>query len=196
MNAYRKSVLAVLFAVFLSLAAGCVNSIPENTNGSAASGNQVDNSRMAVLAKTYTDKMYKFSVDFPANWAFKVFDTVGVVKGNGTNIELATSDNLFGPDGGIMFLVDRKQYEEISIYGQVGHVAIPDNDYKKEKFMTSSGVKGYLLSREISGRVSIYLVLEEEFHAVHINMSTEVFNEKKDQVMEVLKSIKIGINTK
>jgi len=73
--------------------------------------------------KTYTDKRFKFSVDYPEN--------------------LKTETTETSIDSGIIIYFDDNKDESIYVYGQLGHISLPYVDgVKKEEFITDSGLKG------------------------------------------------------
>ena len=63
--------------------------------------------------------------------------------------------------------------------------------FQKEPFTTKDGLKGTLSKTEIDGKIVIYLVLDEGFHGASLRVSNKYFNDNKERIMEVLKSIKI-----
>ena len=135
------------------------------------------------VTKIYTDKRFNFSVEYPVKWTAKLE----------TFIEPNAEHN-GSPDGGIRIYVDGKQDESIYIYGQFGQIRTAIDGFHREEFTTNSGLKGLLYSDEINGKREIDLILGEGFHGAHLSIGSELFNQNKGQIMDVLKSMKIGVN--
>jgi hypothetical protein len=89
--------------------------------------------------------------------------------------------------------VDGKQDESIYVFGQHGHINLDGVDYQRDDFTTNYGLKGSLLSKETEGKMQIYLILDDEFHGAHISISSECYKQNKEQIMAVLRSIKVGV---
>lgn len=133
------------------------------------------------VTKIYKDKRFNFSVEYPVKWT-AIMETF---------IE-PTADHNSSPDGGINIYVDGKQNEKIYVFGQVSHIRPAIDGFHREEFTTNSGLKGHLYSDEIDGKRHINLILGEGFHGVHLRISAECYNQNKEQIMVVLKSIKIA----
>lgn len=81
--------------------------------------------------KTYYDKRFEFSVDYPASWEILVNDDAETDSPDGD------------PQGGIYIYVDSNKNDWIYIYGQNSHIALPPEGLG-EKFLTAEGVSGYI----------------------------------------------------
>lgn len=80
----------------------------------------------------------------------------------------------------------------IYVFGAFGHISgVEYPGFQREKFTTSSGLNGDLYSKEADGKELIYLILNKEFHGVYVNVSLESYQQNKEQIMNVLKSIKL-----
>lgn len=132
------------------------------------------------VTKIYKDKRFDFSVEYPVEWT-AIMETF---------IE-PTAEHNASPDSGINIYVDGKQIEKIYVFGQVSHIRPTIDGFHREEFTTNSGLKGHLYSDEIDGKRHIDLILGEGYHGAHIRISPECFNQNKEQIMEVLKSVKI-----
>ena len=132
------------------------------------------------VTKTYIDQRFNFSVDYPEKWYAKMEYFLE-----------ATVEHNASPDSGINIYVDSKQDEKIYVFGQVSHISPTIDGFHREEFTTNSGLKGHLYSDEIDGKRHLDLILGEGFHGAHIRISAECFNQNKEQIMKVLKSIKI-----
>ena len=135
--------------------------------------------------KTYTDKHFNFSVDYPAEW------TAVEDKWNPP-----TSKSDGSPDNGINIYVDGNKNDWIYIKGQYG----PMNgylDYPLEDFITKDMVKGKLSYKSIDGVYQINFVLIEDesgqgYHGALIQVSQACFTRNKAQILGILKSIRIN----
>lgn len=135
--------------------------------------------------ETYIDEKFKFSVEFPSYWEYEI-----------EKIWEATSTQEASPDGGIDIYIDGNKNDRIRIYGQYGHISIPDDEFKMEDFSTTSGLIGTLLKQNTDGEIIIYLVLNDNlaiggFHGANIRMSQKCYQRNEKQVINVLKSITI-----
>lgn len=146
----------------------------------------LDKSRMSLikdldgLKKIYINNKFKFSVEYPKKWNAQ--DEVYYE---------ATVEHSASPDGGINIYLEDKKDEKIYVYGQDGHINFENHDFQRESFTTNNGLNGRLFSKEMDGKKVIYLILDEGFHGAYINIRSETFNQNKEQIMDVLKSIKI-----
>ncbi|TGE37060.1 hypothetical protein E4K67_18460 [Desulfosporosinus fructosivorans] len=132
------------------------------------------------VTKIYQDKRFDFSVEYPVEWT-------AIME---TYIE-PTAEHNASPDSGINIYVDGKQVERIYVFGQVSHIRPTIDGFHREEFTTNSGLKGHLYSDEIDGKRHIDLILGEGYHGANVRISPECFNQNKERIMEVLKSIKI-----
>lgn len=129
----------------------------------------------------FSDKRFNFSVEFPKNWNSEIETTWD-----------ATPTQEASPDGGVDIYVEGVKDDKIEVYGQNGHIGIlPLPNFKKTEFVTNSGLKGMLYSQTTENRKEIYLLFDEGFHAVHINVSSDCFKSNEKKIMDILKSINI-----
>lgn len=123
--------------------------------------------------KTYIDEKYGFSVDYPQVWDYKTVKDSNV------------------PDGGIIIFLAGNQEEKIYVFGQNGHINLPVQGFTQSSFSTKSGLGGTLYSKENNEKQEIYLILEDGFHGVYIDVGTDCYNNNKEQIIDILKSIKV-----
>jgi len=121
--------------------------------------------------KTYTDKRYKFSVDYPENLKTEITET--------------------SIDSGIIIYFDDNKDESIYVYGQSGHVSLPYADgVKKEEFITDSGLRGTLYILEHNGTKEMDLILGEGFLGANVSFRIDIFKQYEEQVFKILKSMR------
>lgn len=194
----RTFSILILTLVFASSLLGCSNSKsiekksePAPTFKEAASTNVLNDNQNNISdstnpivdeltgdIKTYTDKRFKFSVDYPAHWDSKVEKSWG-----------STKDHEASPDSGINIYVDDNKEDRIYVFAQVGHISISGN-YKIDKFETKSGLTGDLYRSEDEGKIELILLLADQFGSASIHMSLDSFKRNEKQVMGILGSIK------
>lgn len=129
---------------------------------------------------TYKNENFGFSVEYPANWKTKEEETWE------SNEEYEGS-----PDGGINIYVGNDESEKIYIFGQCGHISLGNSETKRNKFVANNGVEGTLVIEEINDRYEIYLILGEGFHGAILDLSKQCFDENKELIINILKSINI-----
>jgi len=121
--------------------------------------------------KTYTDKRYKFSVDYPENLKTEITET--------------------SIDSGIIIYFDDNKDESIYVYGQSGHISLPYADgVKKEEFITDSGLRGTLYILEHNGTKEMDLILGEGFLGANVSFRIDIFKQYEEQIFKILKSIR------
>jgi hypothetical protein len=182
MKIYKFIILLVVPLILCAFCSGC-NSIAK-TNVTSEPGNS--ESRMSLIKESdkftniYINNKFKFSVAYPKKWTAHED-----VYNAGTNEQNAS------PDGGLNIFVKGKQDEIIYVYGQVGHIVIPEPDFQRDDFTTNSGLKGTLSSKEIDGKKVIYLILDEGFIGAYLNIKTEHFDQNKNEIISILRSINL-----
>jgi hypothetical protein len=60
-----------------------------------------------------------------------------------------------------------------------------------EEFSTSDGVSGRFKYYKSDGRIHLNLVLDEEFNGAALDSDEDAFNDNKQQILGILKSIKL-----
>ena len=108
----------------------------------------------------------------------------------------ATATQEGSPDGGIDIYVEGEINDLISVVGQNGHVGIQLPDYEKAEFVTRSGLEGMLYSKTTAKSKEMYLVFNEGFHYVHINVSSDCFKRNEKKITDILKSVNIVATSK
>lgn len=152
-----------------------VKNISETSLFSDISNFDIDN------PKTYINQRFKFSVDYPESWKIQRDDSVYTGSPDGD------------PQSGVYIYINCNKDDTIYVYGQNGHIGmIGGYGMISENFKTSEGVTGDLIYSRSEGIITVYIVLEEGFHGVSIFADEKVFDENKQQILGVLKSIKIN----
>lgn len=130
--------------------------------------------------KTYSNDEFRLSVDYPAAWE--------VLIDGKSSPDLPEGD----PQHGISIYVDSNKSDLIYVYHQLGHIGLLADGFTSENFTTADRVKGKILYQKSEGNINIYLVLGDGFNGAIIKMSETSFEKNKDQVLGILKSIKIA----
>lgn len=182
MRNYRLFLVSLL--VIVTLCMGCSNGITKKSDNNVTS--QSDNNarispekELNSLGNIYVNNKFNFSVEYPVKWNIKEEEYYE-----------ATIERNASPDGGIYIFVESKPDETIYVYGQLGHGDIDAPYFQRESFATNSGMKGSLLSNEIDGKKIIYLNFNDFYIRASLHISIECFNQNKEQIMDILKSIK------
>jgi len=131
------------------------------------------------LKNIFINNQFKFSVEYPVKWKVKEEQYL-----------VATIDHNPSPDGGINIFVESKPDEKIYVFGQVSQVRFGEPGFQVESFVTNSGMKGTIFSNEVDGNKVIYLTFNDVFIGASMHISIECFNQNKEQIMNILKSIK------
>ncbi len=185
---FKKCILFLLLPILFSFAS-CNKS--ENTNNADKSSSQIvsglDQSPFKGLSstktnnkKTYVDKQYKFKVNYPGDWTVKI-----------TKRWEATNEHEASPDGGIYIYPDKNKTNTVFIYGQYGKINV--DDYlvlNNQEFSIDKENKGILYYDYKDGKTILFLLLDDGLHAAHIEVSDECFSKNKQQIFNILKSIK------
>ncbi len=127
----------------------------------------------------YTDHL-KFSVDFPEDWTSMVEETWE-----------ATSEREASPDGGINIYIDGNVENKIYVYWQNGHISYPQGSDEKDIFTTDDGLNGELYEQAEDKRVKVQVIYGEGFHGAHVDVSEACYKHYKNEILEVIKSMKI-----
>ena len=191
MSFHNKSLIMTIFIVVCFSFSGCyqkdntLDNNYRNTDDITTKGSNFtlaeqtkDVEAIQEKMKTYKNERFGFSVDYPNNWNAKEV---------GTNE--ATSENESSPDSGIEIYLNKNEDQKIYVYGQIGHINIPSVNMQEE-FVTNDGVSGTLYIDEYNGRKIMNLVLGEGFVGANINVSLDCFKQNKEQITDLLKSIK------
>lgn len=129
---------------------------------------------------TYTDNLFRFSVSFPRDWKYSIEKSW-----NGTKTREGS------PEAGITIYIDGNKTQNINVFGQVYLINVElYSGFKSENFKSYSGIKGKLYKNVKDGKVEMYLVLYGETKGAHILMNTNFYNKYKNEITEILKSIK------
>lgn len=142
--------------------------------------NKDENLKENIEYKIYKNKTYNFTVEYPKQW--KVLES-GQYDGN--------EEHEASPDGGILIYAENDETEQIYVFGQSGKISAETPNCEKKDFVTDNGVKGILFITETDDRYMIHLVLDEGFHGAALNLSKDCYNRNKDQIIRILKSIRI-----
>ena len=128
----------------------------------------------------YTDGIFGFSVTFPTTWSSTT-----------SKYREATEQENSSPDSDIYIFIDGKEENMIRIYGQHGQIAILDKEtYEATEFHTDSGLQGILYQKTMDSKKDCHLLFSENKHlAASIRMGCTVFNENKEKILDVLRSI-------
>lgn len=127
----------------------------------------------------YANKQFKFSVEFPSKWSYKISDTWK-----------STPKQEANPDGGITINIESNKGQYIYVYGQYSQLdPFIGVNYKKENFKTSSGLTGILYKKITSNKIEMYLIFDDEFHSAHAAINTTYYKKHSNQVLSILKSI-------
>jgi hypothetical protein len=171
----KKDVLLIFVIAMVLLLPACINRSEEKESSKSNANISVNNEKAI-----YNDAKFNFSVEYPKGWTSEVEKTWE-----------ATKEHEGSPDGGINFYLDGNKEDKIYVYGQLGHINIPEDDYKKDNFVTDTGIKGYLLSGEHDGRMQMYLVLGDGFHGAVVDVGLDSWTQNKEIIVKMFKSIKI-----
>lgn len=99
------------------------------------------------------------------------------------------------PDEGIKLLLNGNKNNSIWIYSQYGSISIPEENYVKEDFSTTQGIKGTLFKDQKSRNWQLVLnqdIISGSFGAAVNFESDEQFNSNQKDIVEILKSIQIN----
>jgi hypothetical protein len=128
----------------------------------------------------YTDNLFRFSVSFPNKWKYSIEKSWE-----------GTETHEGSPEAGITIYIDGNKTQNIYVFGQVYLV---DHGlyfgFKSENFKTYSGINGKLYRNEKNGKIEIYLVFDVGTKGAHILMTKTNYNKYKNEITEILKSIK------
>lgn len=127
--------------------------------------------------KTYHNKRFNFSVDYPEAW-----NTV-------SDDEEATESEDGDPQSGILIYVEDNKDDTIFIFGQNGHIGIPPHG-KSEKFLTNEGVSGTIMYSCTDDSLGIDVLLGDCYGAT-VYVKEEIFSRNKKQILGILRSIRI-----
>lgn len=140
--------------------------------------------------KTYFDKYFDFSVDYPAGWSFK----------EGPFHE-ATASSEGSPDHSIHIYVEGNKNNEITIGGQFGQCHTEMFDIKDQgDFITNDLLKGRIgYKSDANGlNITVYIFestsqqeVKQSQHYANVHVSNVCFDRNKAQILGVLKSIKV-----
>lgn len=100
------------------------------------------------------------------------------------------------PDEGIRLLLNGSEDNFIRIYSQYGSINFDHNNYVEEAFSTNEGIKGVLYTDKES-LMNLCLVLDQDVvqgnYGVTVSFKDKKkFDEKKQQILNILKSIEIN----
>lgn len=176
MNVY-KCIFITIFVFTLLYFSGC------NLQKNVIKNHQNINPTQTPVEKiTYFDERFKFYVSYPKNWSNKIEPYLSM-----------SLQHELSPDSGIRIYVDSNENDVIYVYGQTGYVGDVYSDFTKKSFKTSSGLEGILRSKEINGKMDIHLIFTEGHrHGAHILVSSDSYKKNQNEIMDILKSIKIS----
>jgi hypothetical protein len=132
-------------------------------------------------AGTYFDERFQFSVDYPGAWETFINDNPDTDSEDGD------------PQGGIYIYINSNKGDSIYVYGQDGKIGLPIYGENSEEFSTNDGTIGRIKYMWSEGRITLYLVFDEKFNGVLLDTDEMTFDENKQQILGILKSIKINI---
>lgn len=137
--------------------------------------------------KTYINKVYNFSVDYPEDWKIKEDEEYISSETHEGSTEL-----------GITIYVENKEDDEIYICRHFRPFEIEGTTLKKEElaseeFITTQGKKGSIYYKDFQddNKHLIILVLDGGDYTAQVDISKDSLNKNKGQIMKILKSMKI-----
>lgn len=144
----------------------------------------ISNKGNTLQKHTFQSEDTHFTVRIPKEWT-----VIDQYRGpNVEGIELS-------PDEGIKLLLDGNEDNYISIYSQYGTLNPVRDDYDKENFSTNQGITGTLY-KDKDDQMYWFLILNQNiapgfYGAVISFKDREIFHEKEQQIIDILKSIEI-----
>jgi len=157
------------------------NTEKDDLNKDSINSTQKELEILDYQTKIYFDDKLKFSVEYPNEWSYEIETFLG-----------STSNREASADGGIKLYINEQKNNQIYIFKQTGHISIPEAGFNKERFVTRSGINGYILSKNSDGKREVYLILGEGFYGAHVSVDIEYFENNEELLMYVLKSIDLS----
>lgn len=127
---------------------------------------------------SYEDDNFVFRVEIPSNW---------VCEKTAKFIGDETTEGL--PDYGLKIYVNGDKENEIYLFQQSGHIAIPA--YGGEEIQVTPQIKGTLYLEQSEEYIIGNLVFENEFQGIWFHLTQKCYDENKAQIQEMIESIQI-----
>jgi len=170
-----SSILGFFFLIS-SITLGCsdTSTTKESNNNQEKISMERKSYKQLNLDSKYINKRFGFEVSYPNSWPIE-----------------EEKDVPSFPDQGVLIYIENNKDNYIRVFGQVSLITIHDPVSTISDFTTDDGIQGTLSSITIDGKEHIYVVIAERYGA-HVQVTKEVYEQHKDLIMKILKSIKIN----
>ncbi len=131
-----------------------------------------------LVSYSYETEEETFRIEIPENWECET-------------VEKFVGDETFEglPDYGLKIYVNGDKEEEIYLFRQVGHIAMPS--YGGESMQITPKLSGTLYMEGDGDYVTGELIFEDEFYGISFHLTKDCFEHDKEQIQKVVESIQI-----